>query len=180
MRSSDSTLLYLFGLPAAGKNYVGTILAETFGYTFYDGDLNLPEEMREAVREGRPFTEEMRDRYYEMIVDQIRELRTDHQQLAFGQATFKERHRQQIAEAFPDVVFVLVESTEELRHARLARGNNPVTVEYARRIASFFEPPQHPHYTICNNFDRAFVVSQLERMLANLAETRITQEAAQH
>ena len=32
--------LYLFGLPAAGKNYVGQVLAEEFGYTFYDGDLD--------------------------------------------------------------------------------------------------------------------------------------------
>ena len=30
--------LYLFGLPAAGKNYVGQVLADAFGYTFYDGD----------------------------------------------------------------------------------------------------------------------------------------------
>ncbi len=52
---------------------------------------------------------------------------------------------------------------------RLSRGNNPVTIDYAQRIASFFEPPQHPHYTIYNNFDRPFVVSQLDLMLSSIA-----------
>lgn len=169
INSEDSNLLYLFGLPAAGKNFVGGVLAETFGYTFYDGDLDLPEAMRSAVRDGRPFTEEMRDEFYSLVVVRIGELREEHARLAFGQATFKERHRQQIAEAHPDAVFVLIEATEEVRMERLARGNNPVTIDYARRIASFFEPPQHAHYTIYNNFDTTFVVSQLELMLARIS-----------
>jgi hypothetical protein len=45
--------------------------------------------------------------------------------------------------------------------ARLARGGNPVTVEYARRIAAFFEPPHHLHYRIVNDWDREEVVEQL-------------------
>ncbi len=169
MTAEDSTLLYLFGLPAAGKNFVGTVLADTFGYTFYDGDLDLPEAMRAAVRDGQPFTDDMRDEFYATIIDRIGELRTEHAELAFGQATFKERHRQQIAEAYPDVIFVLIEATDDVRMERLSRGNNPVTIDYARRIASFFEPPQHAHYTIYNNFDRPFVVSQLELMLSSIA-----------
>ncbi len=76
MTAEDSTLLYLFGLPAAGKNFVGTVLADTFGYTFYDGDLDLPKAMREAVRDGRPFTDEMRDEFYATIIDRIGELQT--------------------------------------------------------------------------------------------------------
>lgn len=172
MTADNSTFLYLFGLPAAGKNFVGRALADTFSYTFHDGDLDLPETMRAAVREGRPFTDEMRDAYYTAIVERIGELRTENTRLAFGQATFKERHRQQIAAAYPDVIFVLIEATEELRMERLARGNNPVTIDYARRIASFFEPPQHAHYTIYNNFDTAFVISQLELMMASINLTQ--------
>jgi gluconokinase len=162
-------LIYLFGLPAAGKNYVGQVLAEEFGYTFYDGDLDLPPEMRAAVREGRPFTDEMRDRFYAALIDRIAALRREHPNLAFCQATFKERHRRLIADAFPNLVFVLVEADEDVRMARLARGVNPVTVEYARRIAAFFEPPGHPHYVIRNNGERREVAWQLAALLAALS-----------
>jgi len=168
-------LIYLFGLPAAGKNYVGRVLAETFGYTFYDGDLDLTPEMRDAVREERPFTDEMRDRFYAALATRIAELRAEHADLAFCQATFKERHRALIADAFPEVVFVLVEADEPVRMARLAEGNNPVTVEYARRIAGFFEPPRHPHFIITNNNDRRDVERQLAALLAWLAEITIVE-----
>ncbi|MCZ2115333.1 MAG: hypothetical protein LC131_16115 [Anaerolineae bacterium] len=159
-------LIYLFGLPAAGKNYVGEILADEFNYTFYDGDLDLTPEMRDAVHDGRPFTAEMRDRFYGLLIDRIAELRSAYPNLAFCQATFKEHHRELIAAAHPDIVYVLVEADEAVRLARLSHGNNPVTVEYARMIAGFFEPPRHPHFIISNNGGREDVVRQLAALLA--------------
>ena len=161
-----NVFLYLFGLPAAGKNYVGQVLADEFGYTFYDGDLDLTDELRHAVRDGQPFTDPMRDRFYTALIERIATLRRDHADLAFCQATFKERHRAQIAAAFPDVVYVLVQADEAVRLARLAHGGNPVTVAYAQRIAAFFEPPHHPHVIIRNEGGRDEVVEQLWRLLA--------------
>lgn len=158
-------LIYLFGLPAAGKNYVGRILAEEFDYTFYDGDLDLTPEMRDAVREERPFTDAMRDRFYGLLIDRIGILIEEYPELAFCQATFKERHRERITAAFPDVVFVLVEAEEHVRMERLTRGGNPVTVDYARQIAGFFERPRHPHFIITNNEGRKDVVRQLAALL---------------
>lgn len=162
-------LIYLFGLPAAGKNYVGRVLAEEFGYTFYDGDLDLTPEMRDAVREERPFTAGMRDRYYAILIDRIAELRAVSPDLAFGQATFKEHHRQLVQSAFPDVVFVLVEASAVVRAERLSRGGNPVTVEYAQRIDGLFERPRHPHFIITNNDGREEIVRQLAGLLAWLS-----------
>lgn len=162
-------LIYLFGLPAAGKNHVGRVLAEEFGYTFYDGDLDLTPEMRDAVREERPFTAGMRDRYYAILIDRIAELRAGFPDLAFGQATFKEHHRQLVQSAFPDVVFVLVEASAVVRAERLSRGGNPVTVEYARRIDGLFERPRHPHFIITNNDGREEIVRQLAGLLAWLS-----------
>lgn len=154
-------LIYLFGLPAAGKNYVGQVLAEEFGFHFHDGDLDLTDELREAVRDGRPFTDPMRDRYFAVLLEVIGDLTARYPKLAFGQATFKERHRRLVLERFPQTRFVLVTADEEARLARLARGNNPVTVDYARRIVAFFEPPQHPYVELFNNGDRAAVLEQL-------------------
>lgn len=162
-------LIYLFGLPAAGKNYAGRVLAEEFGFTFYDGDLDLTQEMHDAVRDERPFTDEMRDRFYLLLIDRIAELSARFPDLAFCQATFKEHHRQQIIESFPDAVFVLVEAKVEVRRSRLARGGNPVTVEYAQRIDGLFERPRHPHFIITNNDGREDVVRQLAGLLSWLA-----------
>ena len=161
-------LLYLFGLPAAGKNYVGRVLDEEFGFTFYDGDRDLTAEIRSALKAQQPFTDAMRDRYYAVLIERIGRLRCEHPFLAFGQATFKEKHRLQIAAAFPDITFVLVQADEEVRMARLSRGGNPVSVTYARRIAGFYEPPGHPHYVVTNNGGREEVVRQLADMLASL------------
>ncbi|MBK7217125.1 MAG: hypothetical protein IPH95_08755 [Candidatus Promineofilum sp.] len=63
---------------------------------------------------------------------------------------------------------MLVEADEAVRLARLAHGGNPVTVEYAQRIAAFFEPPQHPHFVIRNDGGREEVVAQLRSLLALL------------
>lgn len=164
-KTGQPEFVYLFGLPAAGKNYAGRVLAEDFGYTFYDGDLDLTPEMRDAVRDQRPFTDDMRDRFYDALTGRIAELRADHAKLAFGQATFKERHRQLMMDTFSDVVFVLVEAGPEVRAARLTVGGNPVTVEYARRIDGFFERPRHPHFVITNDGDRQDVTGQLAALL---------------
>jgi gluconate kinase len=162
-------LIYLFGLPAAGKNFVGQVLAEAFGFHFHDGDLDLTDELRDAVREQRPFTDEMRDRFYAVLLERIEQLAAAYPDVALGQATFKERHRLQVADRFPGTIFVLVTADEAVRVARLQQGFNPVTVDYARRIASFFEPPTHPHIEIVNNGSREEVIDQLRAMFAVLA-----------
>lgn len=170
VKTKQPAFFYLFGRPAAGKNYVGRVLAEEFDYTFYDGDVDLTQEMIDAMGEGRPFTDAMRDRYYNLLVDRIAALRAAHSRLAFGQATFKERHRVLMHEAFPDVVFVLVEADPAVRRRRLARGSNPVTIDYARKIDKLFEPPRHPHVVIRNNGGREEVVGQLSALLAGLTD----------
>lgn len=159
-------LIYIFGLPAAGKDYVGQVLADEFGFYYHNGDLDLTDELREAVRDGRPFTDDMRDRFYAVLVERIGLLLDDYPNVALGQATFKERHRRLIAEHYPQVRFMLVTADEEVRMARLQQGFNPVTVDYARRIAAFFEPPEHPCAVLANNGGRAEIVEQLRAILA--------------
>lgn len=162
--------IYLFGLPAAGKNFAGRVMAEEFGYTFYDGDNDLTQEMRDAVRDERPFTDPMRDRFYTLLADRIAVLRAHTPRLAFCQATFKEQHRELMLARFPDVVFVLVEAAPATRMSRLARGGNPVTVDYAQRINYLFESPTHPHFVITNDNGREDIVRQLAALLAWFGE----------
>jgi gluconate kinase len=158
-------LIYLFGLPAAGKNYVGEVLAEQFGFYFHDADCDLTADMHEAIRLGQPFTEAMRDRFYDVVIDRIEELTASHQNVAVAQATFKEKHRNRILECFPQALMVLVEADEAIRIERLRRGNNLITADYARQIASFYEPPECDCVVLENNDGREAVVRQLMGLL---------------
>ena len=65
------SLLYLVGLPGTGKNYVGELLRDRFGYEFHDADEWLPAAMVAGLEEGRAFTTEERDWYYAHICDRI-------------------------------------------------------------------------------------------------------------
>jgi shikimate kinase len=43
-------LIILFGLSGSGKNYVGRILRDDFGFLFYDADTDLTPEMQDAIK----------------------------------------------------------------------------------------------------------------------------------
>ena len=57
-------LLILFGLPEAGKNFVGDILKEEFDFFYYDIDDDIPEELKEVVRQGEIIEEGMRNKFF--------------------------------------------------------------------------------------------------------------------
>lgn len=164
-------LIYLYGLAGSGKDFVGGVLRDSFGFTFYDGDRDLTEELREAIRTEQPFTDAMRDRYYAVIIERIGRLRNDFPFLAFGQATFKERHRRQIMAAYPDVNLVLVTADFALRMERLRRDDRLIPAGYARRIDAYFEPPQHATYRIDNSGTRADMADACLALLSELART---------
>ena len=50
------SLIILFGLAGDGKTYVGKIFEKYFNYYFYDGDNDLTEEMKEAIKTKTVFT----------------------------------------------------------------------------------------------------------------------------
>ena len=159
-------IIYLFGLPAAGKNYVGKILSEEFGFLFYDADVDLTEGMKESIQRNEIFTKEDRDKYYNIIIGQIKKIRTRFRNIAIMQSTFKEEHRQIILTNFPDIKFVLVRANDEIRNIRLKEGNNLIDVNYSNKISRFFEEPKHRHHVIDNNNGRENVVKQLRKIIS--------------
>lgn len=141
-------LLYVFGLPGAGKTFLGKVLEREVGYRFLEGDTWLPEDLRASLRRGEGFTPEQRDRFAQVIAERIQEARcqeseraTKARPLAVAQATFKRRHRDMIRRFHSDVQFVWVQCEEETRLSRLSLGGNLVDVDLGRRMALDFEPP---------------------------------------
>lgn len=159
-------LLILFGLLGSGKNYVGGVLRDDYGMTFYDADTDLPADMREAIVRREVVPDEVRDRFFSIVVERLAHLRLRHSQIAGAQALYKEKHRQLIHHAFPDARFILVQTASNVLEARLSRRNDRfVDVEYARKIAPLFDPPAIPHFVLTNDSGRHEIRTQLDRIL---------------
>ena len=126
-RQGQHHLVYLFGLPGAGKNFVGQLLEERFGYRFLDADRWLPEGMVRGLQQGRAFTPAERDHYYgTVIAGRIDALLEEAEsqgatlRVAVGQATFKARHRTMIQSRRPHAVELWhVTASEPVRRARV-------------------------------------------------------------
>src|ERR1041384_2177923 len=112
-------IFFLFGLLGAGKNFVGKIFAEEFGFNFYDADRDLTPAMTAAIANHRKFSEQMRDEYFEIVISRIAQLKEDHEKLVVAQALFKNRNRAQISTHFPEIRFVWVQADKEVVAHRL-------------------------------------------------------------
>jgi len=160
-------IFFLFGLLGAGKNYVGRVFADEFGYTFYDADEDLTPAMKGAIAYQTEFTEHMRDEYFEIVIGRMAELRQNHKKLVISQALFKNRHRQRILAHFPGIKFVWVQSDEQLIGKRLsARKDHPADRSYGELVNRLFEGPCIPHEILVNNGGRQEVVGQIASLLA--------------
>ena len=160
-------IIFLFGLLGVGKNFVGKIFADEFGFTFYDADQDLTATMKEAIASHREFTEQMRDEYFEIVIGKIAELKKTHKRLAIAQALFKNRHRQRILLHFPEIQFVWVQADEQLTRKRLkARNYHPAGKSYGDLVNKLFEIPNIPYGVLINNMRKEEVAEQIARLLA--------------
>ncbi|PIP63503.1 hypothetical protein COW97_02090 [Candidatus Roizmanbacteria bacterium CG22_combo_CG10-13_8_21_14_all_34_12] len=148
------SLIILFGLPGTGKTYVGKIFEKYFDYHFYDGDNDLTEEMKEAIKVQRVFTDKMRDAYFKILISKIQDLKSKHKNLVVAQTFIKEKYRLNLIEKISDAKFVLVEAKKEIREKRLQeRVDYPLDLEYARKMELNFDKPIVNHQIIINNND---------------------------
>jgi gluconokinase len=160
-------IIVLFGLSGAGKNYIGRVLHEQYGFYFRDGDDDLPPEMRTAIERKEIVTDGMRLQHASNIVERLRLLGQSYPKVALAAGLFKEKHRQYIADHLPDVQFILVTAGPDVIQERLSRRHNHLSdIAYAVKIHAQFEPPQLPHAVIVNDVDGATdVIRQLDRLL---------------
>lgn len=148
------SLIILFGLPGAGKTFVGNIFEKYFDYYFYDGDKDLTEEMKEAIKVQRVFTDQMRDIFFQKLTKNIQKLKSRHKKLVVAQTFIKEKYRIAFIKKIKDAKFILIETKNSLREKRLARRTDyPLEMEYARKMSVNFDKPAIAHLVIMNNND---------------------------
>ena len=140
-RDTIPSLLFFFGLAGAGKTFCGNLISARLGYYCYDLDTDCTPAMRAAIADGKPFTDSIRDDFFEIVSRRIRDLRDRHPKVLVMQAAYKERHRAYVASEHPGLALVWVDAPDELITQRLQARGDAVSAEYATKIRANFQPP---------------------------------------
>ena len=160
LRAAPS-VLFLFGLAGAGKNYVGDLLAGLSGRYVYHADCDLTPAMHEAIRRGAGFTDQMRNDFFTIVAQRISELRYQHGPLIVTQAAYKQRHRDYISDTVGDVEFVHIVAPDEVIAARLRSRGDLITPEFSKVMRAHFELPEPMVKSIDNSATQDNVLVQL-------------------
>jgi gluconate kinase len=160
-------IFVLFGLPGAGKTFVGRVLGEKFGFYVYEADQDLPVEMRRRLERALPVTDVMRDEFFGNIVKRVKSLRKKHSRIVVTQTFIKEKYRRFFLQEIPNARFILVDADNAVREARLrGRKEFPLDGEYGRQMVEMFEEPKIAHDLIVNNIEgKGEVPRQIRRLL---------------
>ncbi|MBU1033180.1 MAG: shikimate kinase [Candidatus Omnitrophota bacterium] len=155
-------LFFLFGHPGCGKNYVGEIFRDFFGFYFYDGDEQLTAGMKEIMKiEILPY--DLREEFYERVVEEVVELDKRHDKLVISQALPFQKHRDLILEDLPHAKFLWIKADPNLIQQRLShRAGHHVDSDYSKRLQKVFEPPYSDISIIVNNTDQESVIEQIK------------------
>jgi len=158
-------LMFLFGPAGAGKNFVGELLGEGFGYHFYDADDDLTPEVITAVKKREPISSSLRRDYFNKVIERVKELGEIHRNIVCAQALIRDENRLQILGQLPDAVFIHIKVEPEIIDERLRQRNDWVDVAYGREIQAAFEPPSHDYFILENNGGKDNVTQQLKQII---------------
>lgn len=144
-------LLVLFGLPGAGKTYIGKFLEKHFGFYFYEGDQDMPQQLKDAIV-AETVTDQMRDAFFDKLIAGVREIQNRYSKIVISQTFIKEKYREQFLTAFPNAEFIYVEANTPLREKRLlVRDSFRLPLEKWQKMSAIFEKPRIKHSTLQNN-----------------------------
>jgi carbohydrate kinase (thermoresistant glucokinase family) len=132
-------LIYLYGLPGAGKNFIGEVYKNKFNFHFQDADEYLPEKMKNKLKQGEHFTIEDVKEYHYIIANKIYKLKKKHKNLVVSQASLFITHRQIIKDKNPLVNFIYINSDRNTIIKRLNHRQGYVTQKYMLDLEKYLE-----------------------------------------
>ncbi len=145
-------LFILFGLPGAGKTFVGDIFKKYVNFYFYDGDNELPKEIKQAIKNQAKITDTMRDVFFQKLIKKVQKLKSQHENIVIAQTFIKEKYRKMLLKKIKEASFILIQTDTPIRESRLRnRKDYPLDMEYARNMVLNFEKPSLHHQLILNN-----------------------------
>lgn len=141
MTLSLPNFILFFGVAGAGKSFAGKEIGSRGGYHHYELDRDLTTAMRQAIRDQQPFTDEMRDEFFEVVRGRILEVASDYPRSIFTQGVYKEKHRVFLREHIPGLECVWVQAPSDVVVERLRKRGESVSADYAALIERNFEAP---------------------------------------
>lgn len=167
-------IVVMFGLAGAGKNYVGQLLEKQTNCYFWDADEAISEEMKHCIQKKIPFSQEIRDQYFNIVMERAQELHLEHENIIISQAFYKNKNREEFLTRFPKAIFIQVSASFETILHRLRERNDMIDAEYARKISINFEVPTHEYSLIDNEGGDINLLDQLRdiHQLSSLFEKK--------
>lgn len=139
----NNKTIFLFGLAGSGKSYLANYISKQYGYFHYEGDDDLTMSMKQAIGDGRQFTDVMRAEFFHIIADRILELQKSHEKIVVSQAMYKNIHRNYLLSRIPELKLVWVKASDEVILERIQkRGIKGVDEAYVKAIRANFELPE--------------------------------------
>ena len=160
-------LYILFGLPGSGKTYIGKIFEKYYGYHFYEGDLDIPMDMKQNLLQEQSITDNMRNSFFTKLINSTHQLQATHTNLVIAQTFIKEKYRQQLLTEMPYAKFVLVRVDNSVRKQRLLHRHD-YPLKYLMNMETYFDKPEIQHTVITNNEPgEKKIKNQVETLLKN-------------
>ncbi|MDO8583518.1 MAG: AAA family ATPase [bacterium] len=162
-------IIVLFGLPGAGKTYVGNILKENFSFFLHDGDNDLPKLMKQTLMSKKAINNTMRDEFFKKLIASVKKLSAKYNKLTITQTFIKEKYRLQFLQQFPETRFMLIASNADIRRERLKKRKVgfPLDSEYAKSMDKIFESPKINHTVLINEKDgKEELLRQLKKLFS--------------
>jgi gluconokinase len=108
------------GVAGSGKTTIGRLLAEKFGWPYFEADDFHSATNKEKMEHGVPLDDSDRAPWLAAIRRQIDQCIAQHQSAVFTCSALKEKYRQTLTENAPSVKLVYLSGPPALLQARLA------------------------------------------------------------
>lgn len=160
----------LMGVAGCGKTTVGEALAETFGWTYEDGDNLHPQSNIDKMAAGSPLTDEDRAPWLELVGQELAKHDTP---IIIGCSALKRIYRDWIREAAgADVCFIHLAGSRQLIEERMAARQGhfmPVSLldsQFATLEAPQEQIEQENAITVDISGDLDAIIAQVKKALA--------------
>ncbi len=136
-------VIIIMGVSGAGKTTVGSLLARTLGWMYYETDNFLSSENFNKVIRGEPLTDEVTAAWLEKTHTLIGKYVAKKQNAIFACSALKESHRQTL-QTTPEVNFVyLCGPHEQIEERQKKRKSTPLGMNRLNYENKIFEEPQN-------------------------------------
>lgn len=155
-------VLFLFGVSGAGKSYVGDIIGEFNKNCYvYHADDDITEEMKTALKNKKPFTDKIRNRFFDLIIAKIKILIHQYEQVVITQGAYKQKHRDLLLKEIPGMELIWVDASQDIIHKRLLHRQNGISIASADALVKDFEAPKELIKSVSNTKDGNYIIEQL-------------------